>query len=318
MTAAVATVVVETVVEISVLITILVGQATVMEMVIITTTTMSEGPIITEPIIREVFFQKFHFLFQFSSLLFLCLFLSESVSIKGVLFHKIVEYTKQFDSFIYFISHMHILIAGAYLLAGVMDEVNTWVSIDGTVIDTNYCGCKSSGSSYGCTTTYSPVIEYFVEGIRYQFESSTCSNPSVGDSIKVLYDPNNPVDARDGSFTSIWLGPLIAFLIGIAGAGMLVYNIRKYRLVRKQQQQQQQTSMNVNTSDKIDGSNYTNSAVGGDSNGVTTSDPTVSLAEPSAPEYSTSIPYAETVTETKNDENKKPSLFDQLQASSKY
>jgi hypothetical protein len=76
--------------------------------------------------------------------------------------------------------------------------------------------------------------------------------------------------------------------------------------------------MNLNTSDAIHGSNYTNSAVGGHSNGVTTTDPMVSLAEPSAPEFSTSIPYAETVTETNNDDNKKPSLFDQLQANSKY
>jgi hypothetical protein len=185
------------------------------------------------------------------------------------------------------------------------------------VTGTVSCGCTSSGTNTGCTTTYSPTIEYIVNGISYQFKSSVCSNPrpSVGSSIKVLYDPDDPSDARDGSFTSLWLGPIVAFIFGIACAGMLVFIIRKKLLSRKEQQQQQM-NMTFNGANGINGSTYAHSGVGQYTTGsAPASDSIVSNSELSVPEYSTSIPYAQ--TETKYDENKKPSLFDQLQANTK-
>src|SRR5690348_8317024 len=69
----------------------------------------------------------------------------------------------------------------------------------------------------GKTVTYKPVIEFYDrKGIRIEFASLEGSNPpkyTLGDNVEVLFNPENPFDAKINSFFSIWGGVLIMFII---------------------------------------------------------------------------------------------------------
>lgn len=78
-----------------------------------------------------------------------------------------------------------------------------------------------SRESDGLMATF--TYEYFVDGKRYEKESSYGQSadiaPSVGDIIKIKYNPDNPTDILDAEFTN-W----IMFAMGIisSGAGILL------------------------------------------------------------------------------------------------
>ncbi len=89
----------------------------------------------------------------------------------------------------------------------------------GTVVELIQVRDKDDGS-----VTYKPVVEYTSKrGQRITFTSSFSSNPpsySVGESVDVLYAPDEPNDARIDGFGSLWLGPLILSLIGAVFAAI--------------------------------------------------------------------------------------------------
>jgi Protein of unknown function (DUF3592) len=95
----------------------------------------------------------------------------------------------------------------------------------GTVID-----LSRSEDSEG-SVTYSPVVRFTVDGRTIQFTSSSGSSspPSVGDRIEVLYDPDDPTDARLAGFLDLWLFPLIAGLIGAGFITVSAIIIRRTR-----------------------------------------------------------------------------------------
>jgi hypothetical protein len=66
--------------------------------------------------------------------------------------------------------------------------------------------------------TWAPVVEFEHEGQRYRFKDSISSNPPSyrsGETVRVLYDPSKPADARiDGG---IW-NQGIPVLVGAFGA----------------------------------------------------------------------------------------------------
>jgi Protein of unknown function (DUF3592) len=97
---------------------------------------------------------------------------------------------------------------------------------EGTVID-----LSRSEDSEG-SVTYSPVVRFTADGRTIQFTSSSGSSspPSVGDRVEVLYDPDDPDDARLSGFLDLWLFPLVAGAIGIAcGAigGFIAWRTRR-------------------------------------------------------------------------------------------
>jgi len=70
---------------------------------------------------------------------------------------------------------------------------------------------ESSDGDGGCCV-YSPVIEFEVDGQTYSFEGDNASYPpayDVGEEIKVIYHPNDPITAQINKFTERWLFPLI-------------------------------------------------------------------------------------------------------------
>jgi Protein of unknown function (DUF3592) len=83
----------------------------------------------------------------------------------------------------------------------------------GTVID-----LSRETDSEGRVTLY-PVVRFTTaDGRTVQFLSSSGSSspPEVGDSVDVLYDPDDPRDAQLSGFFDLWLFPLVFGGLGIA------------------------------------------------------------------------------------------------------
>ena len=70
---------------------------------------------------------------------------------------------------------------------------------------------ESSSSEGGCCV-YSPVIEFQANGQSYQFDGGNASYPpayEVGETVSVIYDPENPNTAQINKWSERWLFPLI-------------------------------------------------------------------------------------------------------------
>lgn len=69
------------------------------------------------------------------------------------------------------------------------------------------------------STTYAPRYRFVVEGQQaYTVISSSSSSPpayDVGEQVKVLYDPENPTDAKIDSFMGLWFGPVLIIGMGL-------------------------------------------------------------------------------------------------------
>jgi len=99
------------------------------------------------------------------------------------------------------------IIAGAFaLILGIL-KCNGHVKTTGTIIGTRNCNERTSGA----------IIEYTVDGTKYTINSGVCGSqgPTVGNDIRVLYDPAYPQEGLDASFIALWLFPLIFLGIGI-------------------------------------------------------------------------------------------------------
>lgn len=66
---------------------------------------------------------------------------------------------------------------------------------------------------------YSPVVEYTLpSGRTARFEENLRSSPPshrVGDSVEVLYNPEDPNEARINSTFNVWFGPGLLLSLGM-------------------------------------------------------------------------------------------------------
>jgi hypothetical protein len=79
------------------------------------------------------------------------------------------------------------------------------VPTEGVVIDMD----ESSGDG---SPTYSPVVEYHINGQTYTFEGGISSNPPqyrVGERITIRYDKDDPSKAQIDKWSERWLMPVI-------------------------------------------------------------------------------------------------------------
>ena len=97
--------------------------------------------------------------------------------------------------------------AGVWLYTRTAAFLDTAVPATGEVVELK----ESSGSEGG--TTWSPVFAWVdAAGVERRSTAGFSSNPpshAVGEPIDLLYDPQNPEDARIDGFFSLWLAPLI-------------------------------------------------------------------------------------------------------------
>lgn len=207
---------------------------------------------------------------------------------------------------------------GGYLVSSTVSDINSLVSTTGVVIGTKSCGCTSSSTNTSCTTTYSAIIQYVVNGISYEFTTSGCSYPapSIGSTRKVYYDPVNPSESRDGSFFSLWIGPIVSFGFGVVATfalGFMIHRIRKNRkeeLVNSNPFKPSALPPSVPIS-------HISSGTSSSPESFIPNDTALSSTAISGTDYNTSVPYA--FNDTKDDDGKKkPSLFDQLQSNTNY
>ncbi|WP_298820880.1 DUF3592 domain-containing protein [Chloroflexus sp.] len=73
-------------------------------------------------------------------------------------------------------------------------------------------------------TYYYPVIAFTaIDGTAMQVKSSTGSNPPshrVGDTVSILYNPQNPAEMHENSFWSLWFPSYL--ILGFGGLFLLV------------------------------------------------------------------------------------------------
>jgi flagellar biosynthesis/type III secretory pathway M-ring protein FliF/YscJ len=121
-----------------------------------------------------------------------------------------------------------LLMVGALLLyAGnrarelTLSDLGNMVSAKGVVVDVT-----ASRDTEDDGLVYSPVIEFQPEtaSAPVRFEQSIRQSENLaakrGDTVEVLYDPENPQNARVNSFVDLWVLPIV--LIGSGAIVLLI------------------------------------------------------------------------------------------------
>jgi len=102
--------------------------------------------------------------------------------------------------------------AALYFSINTRTFLDTAAKAEGTVVDLEYS--VSSNESGG----YRPVVVFFTpNGQRIRFTSSLSSNPPMykrGETVAVVYQADNPFDARISGFFSLWSISLILGTVG--------------------------------------------------------------------------------------------------------
>ena len=90
-------------------------------------------------------------------------------------------------------------------------------------------GINSANAGYE-GLNYFPVVRFVLNGHRYVFSSHTGANPppyQQGQSVSVMYDPHNPLNAEINSVASQWPGAIILVILGavfaVSGAFLIVF-----------------------------------------------------------------------------------------------
>jgi len=100
-------------------------------------------------------------------------------------------------------------------------------------------GGSSSNSGSQLVTVFCPVVRFATPGGgTTQFEADDCSAARafrVGQSVRILYDQQNPTQARLDTWNSLW-GSVLLLPLGLAflaaGAGLYYLNSNDIRSVR--------------------------------------------------------------------------------------
>jgi hypothetical protein len=147
------------------------------------------------------------------------------------------------NRFVSLLLGLALLGGGIYLAKDVLRLQHGGVAAVGTVVDAQGKHEIRVGGDRGVESRSenSAMVEFTpVGGNTVQFKSLTWSRQTIGDQVKVLYNKDNPADARIDSFFA-WLAPLaLGFLgvvaalygLGITDAGLETNNRRGWTLFR--------------------------------------------------------------------------------------
>ena len=122
--------------------------------------------------------------------------------------------------------------------------IKTAEMAQGTVVDLHRSKSRSRSdlnSRLRNSFTYAPVVEFqTADGRKITFTSSTSSNPpsySRGETVDVLYKALSPEQAKIKSFFSLWIGVLIAGMLGLVffliGIFIIFLGFKKNRNIEK-------------------------------------------------------------------------------------
>ena len=154
-----------------------------------------------------------------------------------------------------------LLVGAAALVLNTRNFIANAARTTGTVVELREVRDSDDGS-----ITYKPVVNFTApDGISVTFESSFSSRPaaySVGESVEVLFAPGEPSKARIDGFGSLWLGPLIMSILGLAFtavgggvwiAGRIGERRRQWLMAHGTSVQTEFQSIERNTSLKVNG-----------------------------------------------------------------
>ncbi|MGA9596517.1 MAG: DUF3592 domain-containing protein [Acidimicrobiia bacterium] len=104
-----------------------------------------------------------------------------------------------------------VLLGGLAWFLADLDRVLSHEKVEAVVVDL-IPSVDSDGE-----TVYAPVYEYEVDGSTYRYQSSVSLGgvvvPDIGDPKTLLYNPNDPADARvDNVFLLLWLPGIMVVL----------------------------------------------------------------------------------------------------------
>jgi hypothetical protein len=121
------------------------------------------------------------------------------------------------------------IVVGAFVIGGTQRFLATSIEADGRIVD-----FREHQDIDDDVPMYSPVVEFTAgDGQAYRFTSSSSSSsiPKVGRQVAVLYNPEQPRDAKIKSWTSLWMLPTIFIGLGsmlfLVGLALLLFIGRK-------------------------------------------------------------------------------------------
>jgi len=115
----------------------------------------------------------------------------------------------------------------------------TVIDVVDTLDDNGVPLTNAATNNMGADSSYHPVVQFEVGGKKYVFTSNTGSNPpsySQGDAVQVVYNPENPADARIHSWFSQWGFVVIALLIGVVFSLIGCFMLRFCKRIAEQNQ----------------------------------------------------------------------------------
>ena len=122
-----------------------------------------------------------------------------------------------------------ILIVGAVIFVRTVRFVAGAEQATGTVVD-----LSGETDSEGTVIFYPVVLFMTAEGETIEFVSSSGSSPpseSPGDQVEVLYDPDDPYDAKLSGIFHVWLPPAVSAILGPCFIYSAWYIRRRTRLM---------------------------------------------------------------------------------------
>lgn len=136
-----------------------------------------------------------------------------------------------------------VLVGAGLVVWGVISYNTTRTFVDralsapGRVVDTRRY--ETRGTSDSRDTIVSVVAFSTPEGREIRFEGpdmNTMASPELGEEVTVLYDPENPTQARVDSFVGLWF---VSTLLLVIGGGFVLVPFwtlwEAYKWIRKQE-----------------------------------------------------------------------------------
>ena len=122
-----------------------------------------------------------------------------------------------------------ILIVGAVIFVRTVQFLAEAEQATGTVVD-----LSGETDSEGTVIFYPVVLFMTAEGETIEFVSSSGSSPpseSPGDQVEVIYDPDDPYDAKLSGIFHVWLPPAVSAILGPCFIYSAWYIRRRTRLM---------------------------------------------------------------------------------------
>lgn len=121
-------------------------------------------------------------------------------------------------------------IIGVITLNDVSNAVQSFITVSGVVVE-NDTTLFSDG-----TSAYVPVVEFYTnrgDKIRFTDDSVGTIPPAYqpGDKVEVIYNPENPLEARISSFVHLYLFPVIFIVVGLLPILIILFIQLKIRRV---------------------------------------------------------------------------------------